>query len=161
MYKLLRGIEMSKVKEVTNEQLFEMMELMYSELSKGLKKNAEGIKKNGEAIERNAVAIKENAAAIKENAAAIKENTAAIKENTAAIKENTVAIKGNSAEIASNRHVILKLELEHGKKIGLLLDGYQFHSEKLDYISHKLSANSSKWDRYELEILALKKKIAL
>lgn len=131
---------MSKVKEVTNEQLFEMMELMYSELSKGLKKNAEGIKKNGEAIERNAVAIKENAAAI---------------------KENTVAIKGNSAEIASNRHVILKLELEHGKKIGLLLDGYQFHSEKLDYISHKLSANSSKWDRYELEILALKKKIAL
>ena len=62
--------------------------------------------------------------------------------------------------IQKNTDGILRIELVHGKKIDLLLDGYKSHEEKLDYVIQELSANNAKWDRYELEILSMKKKIA-
>ncbi|MBN4067523.1 MAG: hypothetical protein COA82_08810 [Alkaliphilus sp.] len=109
---------MSDAKKITNARLFEMMEMMYFELTK----NQEEMK--------------------------------------IAIKGNTDAIKTNTEAIQKNAEGILRIELVHGKKIDLLLDGYKSHSEKLDHITQELSANNSKWDRYELEILSMKKKIA-
>ncbi|MGV8146065.1 MAG: hypothetical protein ACLKAK_03110 [Alkaliphilus sp.] len=109
---------MSDVKKITNERLFEMMEMTYSELTK----NQEEMK--------------------------------------IAIQGNTDAIKTNTDAIQKNAEGILRIELVHGKKIDLLLDGYKSHEEKLDCIAEELSANNSKWHRYELEILSMKKKVA-
>ena len=49
--------------------------------------------------------------------------------------------------IQKNTDGILRIELVHGKKIDLLLDGYKSHEEKLDYVIQELSANNAKCDR--------------
>jgi len=87
-------------------------------------------------IKTDVVGIKTEVAGIKTEVAGIKTEVAGIKTEVAGIKTDVVGIK---TEVSSLKSIVLKIETDHSKKLGVLLDGYKLNSEKLDKIEAEIT----------------------
>ncbi len=62
---------------------------------------------------------------------------------TMATKQELAEIKNNLAEVKAETHsiksIVLKIENDHGQKLGALFDGYKLNSEKLDRIEAEVT----------------------
>lgn len=64
-------------------------------------------------------------------------------------KEVNDKIQQNSDEIQFVKGTVVKIETEHGHKLGALFDGYKFNAEKLDRIEKNQKIQDEKIDIIE------------
>ncbi|MCK9217115.1 MAG: hypothetical protein M0P77_04240 [Firmicutes bacterium] len=96
-----------------NEQLFEFMTKMYSDMKEGFKKVDDKFEKIDERFEK------------------IDERFEKIEEDLAAVKK----------EVKTINNTVVRIEVEHGEKLSALFDGYKQNSDKLDRIEEKVSTH--------------------
>ena len=64
------------------------------------------------------------------------ENNMATKTELLGIKTEVAGIK---TEVGSLKSIVIKIETDHSKKLGALLNGYKLNSEKLDQIEAEIT----------------------
>ena len=80
------------------------------------------------------VDIIKNTMATKQELAEVKQELAEVR-NTMATKQELAEVKD---EVASIKTIVVKIENEHGEKLGALLNGYKLNAERLDRVESRL-----------------------
>ena len=63
------------------------------------------------------------------------------------------------SDLRSLSQTVAKIEIEHGEKLGALLDGVASHTEKFESIEKILDKHENKLDRHSDEIYYLNSKV--
>ena len=67
--------------------------------------------------------------------------------------------KEMNSDLRSLSQTVAKIEIEHGEKLGALLDGVASHTEKFESIEKILDKHENKLDRHSDEIYYLNSKV--
>lgn len=133
---------MSKVKPVTNEQLFGMMEEMYSVLSEKYEVTSQ---KQDEMLGKYDVML------AKYDEMSQKQDKMLKTQN-----EMQTAISKNTEGISNNRSILSRIEAHHRQSMSLLVSGNISHTDQLSLISRKIIEINAKVDRHEVEMRIIK-----
>ena len=93
-------------------------------------------------IEAN-MATKQDLAEVKADVAELKTDVAVIKTDVAVLKTDVAELKTEVAEVKAEveftKVTVIKIENDHGRKLGVLFDGYKLISEKVDRIEAEVT----------------------
>jgi len=74
---------------------------------------------------------------------ATKQDLAEVKADLTEVKADLTEVKADLTEVKADaeftKNTVIKIENEHGRKLGILFDGYQQNSEKLDRIEAEVT----------------------
>ena len=111
----------------------DMLELIAMQVAR-LTKDVDEIKANM-ATKQELAEIRETMAT-KQELAATNQSLAVTNQRLAATNQELAEVK---AEVSSIKDIVVRIEIDHGQKLGALLNGYTQNAERLDRVEAKLA----------------------
>lgn len=89
--------------------------------------------------------LQKDVAGVQQDITGVKQDVTDVKQEVSSLKQDVAGIKQSQT----------RMELDFGRKLGLLLDGFQSHTERLDRIENKIDKLDEKTESHDIKIAVL------
>jgi DNA-binding transcriptional MerR regulator len=121
--------------------LFEKQGALLEEICVLIRKQGTTLEEHGVVLNEHTATLNEHSAILKEHSAILNEHTAILNEHTATLEDHSAILKEHSAKhekheasLEGLHQSVAIIEVEHGRKIGALFDGYSLLSDGVKQI---------------------------